>query len=139
MCIRDRLNPDLAKAWFRLATAELKRKRGMAALVAARQCGDLDDGDAVKRLIRDCEALRKQQKKKELNLYGDRVAPPKRSASAAETEARDATLALQRLRRLARDAADGRAAALRATRGQERRGALRGLPPRSRRSDHVSS
>ena len=61
-------------------------------------------GGATRQLLKKCEQLHKTQKP---GLYGDKRPAPKKSATALEVERRDGKMALDRLRSLARSAADG--------------------------------
>ncbi len=99
------LQPKNAKAWYRFATAELKRKSYKNARIAAAKAHALDDSAATRALLKKCKAAGAE-------LYKDRVPAPKPSPTHVEAQARDAQLALERLRRMARDAADGKDAAL---------------------------
>ncbi|KAH8049620.1 hypothetical protein JL721_11656 [Aureococcus anophagefferens] len=99
-----KLAPKHAKAWYRLATAELRQRRGAQALRAAKRASALEAGGATRQLLKKCEQLHKTQKP---GLYGDKRPAPKKSATALEVERRDGKMALDRLRSLARSAADG--------------------------------
>ena len=99
-----KLAPKHAKAWYRLATAELRQRRGAQALRAAKRALALEAGGATRQLLKKCEQLHKTQKP---GLYGDKRPAPKKSATALEVERRDGKMALDRLRSLARSAADG--------------------------------
>ncbi|CAH0378322.1 unnamed protein product [Pelagomonas calceolata] len=99
------LKPQSAKAWYRFATAELKRKSYKNARIAAAKAHALDDSAATRALLKKCKAAGAE-------LYGEKVKAPRPSPTHVEAQARDAQLALERLRRMARDAADGKDAAL---------------------------
>jgi len=100
------LQPKSAKAWYRLATAELKRGQFKNARIAAAKALGLEDSAATRALLKKAKASGLG------DLYGDRVAAPKPAPTVMERQARDAQLALERLRRMARDAGEGGAAAL---------------------------
>ncbi|KAH8093635.1 hypothetical protein JL720_4783 [Aureococcus anophagefferens] len=88
-----KLAPKHAKAWYRLATAELRQRRGAQALRAAKRASALEAGGATRQLLKKCEQLHKTQKP---GLYGDKRPAPKKSATALEVERRDGKMALDR-------------------------------------------